>query len=66
MDQSLDIILFQKYLQLISFFTENGKLMINIILISKALGQGNQWIFDVFIIVCSQFLTCLIILIQIF
>ena len=47
MDQSLDVILFQERLQLISFFTENGKLMIDIILVCNALRKGYQRILDV-------------------
>ena len=55
----------EKSLQLVSPFTEDGELVINILFVGNAFRQCYQWIADMRIIIGCQLLTLLIVFIQI-
>ena len=57
MDECLYPTLFEICLQLIAAFTENGELMIDVVLITELSWQGNQRIVNGFIIIGCQLLT---------
>ena len=66
MNECLHPTIFEICLQLITAFTENGELMIDVVLIAEPLRQGDQRIVDGLVIVGCQLLALLIVLVEIF
>ena len=66
MYQRLDALPLEVFLQFVSAFAEYGELVIYIVLVWYALGQGYKRIIDMVVIVCSKLLTLSVVFVQVF
>ena len=66
MDEGLDTLVSQKLLQRVAPFTEYRELMIDVVLVRDALGEGDERIVDMLVIIGCQLLALPIVFVQVF